>query len=61
MIFRQAGLGKIALPLDCGLWLQTCLSRIGQDTEAKPPASGGLQGAFFNAKQQARGSTCLPS
>ena len=32
-------------PRGWSLRLQTCLSRFGQATEAKPLASGGLQGA----------------
>ena len=57
MIFRQAALRKIAPLGGCGLRLRTCLSRFGQDTEAKPLASGGLQGVALYAKQATWGSS----
>ena len=43
-------------PRGCCLRLQTCLSRFGQATEAKPLASGGLQGAGSYAKRATVGA-----
>jgi hypothetical protein len=61
MMIQQAAPRKIGRPLGCGLRLQTCLGRFGQGAEAKPLASGGLQGAALYAKRQARGSSCWQS
>ncbi len=49
------------LPLGWSLWLQTCLRRFGQAKEAKPLASGGLQGARIYAKRTTAVGTVLSS
>ena len=40
----------------CSLKLRSCLSRFGQATEAKPAASGGMQGQGAAHSERPRGS-----
>ncbi len=42
---------QVRPPRGCCLRLQTCLSRFEQATEAKPLASGGLQGLVSYAQR----------